>query len=93
MDLRFSADKRPYQEHASMSVARGDGGQTRGDADKHGAEPGKQRHVVVGARVDRRQPGAQTQLDQSAVESIVDDKLKKHQCRGQSNTQSYLLYL
>ncbi len=25
-DLRFSADKRPYQEHASMSVARDDGG-------------------------------------------------------------------
>lgn len=27
----------------------------RGDAEKHGAEPGKQRHVIVGARVDRRQ--------------------------------------
>jgi uncharacterized protein (TIGR02453 family) len=25
-DLRFSADKRPYQEHASMSVGRGGGG-------------------------------------------------------------------
>jgi uncharacterized protein (TIGR02453 family) len=25
-DLRFSADKRPYQEHASMSVVRDDGG-------------------------------------------------------------------
>jgi uncharacterized protein (TIGR02453 family) len=25
-DLRFSADKRPYQEHASMSVGRDDGG-------------------------------------------------------------------
>jgi uncharacterized protein (TIGR02453 family) len=25
-DLRFSADKRPYQEHASMSVSRDDGG-------------------------------------------------------------------